>query len=71
MTPDDMTQDEAEKLAKVEEAYRRRFDPKGKVHVVKGGGGYAYATDEISLRKARYDISAWRVRFVELVTKGR
>lgn len=61
---------EAEKLQKVAAAYKRRFAPKGIVHVTLGGGGFAYATDEITTRKARYDISAWRVRYVDMVRKG-
>lgn len=65
------THSEAEKLKKVEAAYRRRFSPKGVVHVRLGGGCFAYATDEITMRKARYDISAWRIRYVDLVRQGR
>jgi len=57
--------------AKLEAAYRRRFSPKGHVTVSIGGGGYAYVTDDVSMRKARYDVSAWRIRYVDLVRNGK
>ncbi len=62
--------DKAKKLDRVAAAYKRRFDPKGVVRVKRREDGYAYATDEVSGRIARYDISAWRVRFVDLKRNG-
>lgn len=58
--------------SKVEAAYRRRFYPKGKVHVSIDGDAarYALVTDEESGRKVKYDLTAWRVRYLETVRHG-
>ncbi len=37
------------------------------VEVQVGGGGYAYVKNRTTGQVARYDISAWRVRFVDVI----
>ena len=51
---------------KIEAAHRGRFRDCGNVKVTIGSAGYGYATDQTG-RRARYDLSAWRIRFVEVL----
>lgn len=57
-----------EKLQRCISAYRRRFGVRETdvVTATMGGGGYAYVKNERTDEVARFDVSAWRVRYVDL-----
>lgn len=61
------------KLDRCMKAYQRRFACGPDTFELKAqmaGGGYAYITNTATGHRARFDVSAWRVRFVEVVNHG-
>lgn len=67
-----MDADTRKKLARCIGAYVRRFRPRGdtvNISAKVGGGGYAYVTNKSTGEIARFDIAAWRVRYVDLVKR--
>lgn len=59
-----------EKLRRVVKAYSKRFamtQSEERIVAEVGGGGYAYVRNETTGHVARYDISAWRIRYVDTV----
>lgn len=57
------------KLDRCLKAYNRRFPQavgRRTLEAKAGGGGFAYVTNKDTGEVARFDISAWRVRYVGL-----